>query len=182
LNQNPIKQLYADLTAERGALVNFVALLKREQEMLMENRTDQLLELSEKKTTDAISLNRLAEARRSLLQQNIPALNAAPAKGHTKQANLLPGARPSDDLGADRIQVWLGTHSPEGLAVWQEILVLAKHAQQINHTNGELIQMKMRNNQQSLAVLSNAVNKANLYGPDGQPRFSPGSGKSLGSG
>ncbi len=64
MNQNPITKLSTSLTAERGALVNFVALLEREQGMLVENRTDQLLELSERKTTDALSLNELAEARR----------------------------------------------------------------------------------------------------------------------
>lgn len=158
MNQNAIARLSAALTAERAALLDFVALLEHEQGMLVENRTSQLLELSGKKTTDALSLNELAEARRSLLQKNIP------------------------QPGIDSIHAWLGTHSPESLAVWQEILALAKRAQQLNHTNGELIQMKLRHNQQTLAVLSNAVNKANLYGPDGQTSFSPGSGRSLGSG
>lgn len=158
MNQNSIARLITALTAERGALGNFVTLLEREQGMLVENRTDQLLELSGKKTTDALSLNELAEARRSLMEKSLP------------------------QSGADAVIAWLGTHSPEGLAIWQEILALAKRAQQLNHTNGELIQMKLRHNQQSLAVLSNAVNKANLYGPNGQPSFSPGSGRSLGSG
>lgn len=146
------------LTAERAALLNFVALLEREQGMLMENLTDQLLELSEQKSTDALGLNQLAETRRALLRKNLP------------------------QQGADAIRAWLGTHSPQGLAVWQEILALAERAQRLNQTNGELIQMKLRRNQQLLAVLSNAVNKANLYGPDGQTSFSPGSGRSLGSG
>lgn len=126
--------------------------------MLVENLTDQLLELSKQKSADALSLNQLAETRRTLLRENIPQL----------------------DAGA--IRAWLETHSPQGLAVWEEILALAERAQRLNQTNGELIQTKLRRNQQSLAVLSNAVNKANLYGPDGQTSFSPGSGRSLGSG
>lgn len=158
MNQNPITKLGTALIAEHRALVNFVDLLEREQGMLAGNSTDQLLELSEKKTTDALSLNELAEARRGLMEKNLP------------------------QFGADAIQAWLGTHSPKDLAVWQEIFALAKRARQLNNTNGGLIQMKLRHNQQSLAVLSNAVNKANLYGPDGQPSFSPGSGRSLGSG
>lgn len=182
MNQNPITRLNAALSAERGALVNFVALLEREQGMLVENRTDQLHELSEKKIADARSLKELAEARRSLLQKNLPQLGAAHASGRTAQENPPPDAHPSGGLGADAIHAWLGAHSQEGLVVWKEILALAKRAEQLNHTNGELIQMKLRNNQQSLTVLSNAVNKANLYGPDGQPSFSPGSGRTLGSG
>lgn len=158
MTENSINRLYAAMTAEYGALVNFVALLEREQEMLLENRTDQLLELAGKKTTDALSLNKLADARRALLQKNVP------------------------QLTIDAIQAWLKTHSQDGLAIWQKILELAKRAHQMNDTNGELIQIKLRHNQQSLSVLSKAVNKANLYGPNGQPDFSAGSGKSLGSG
>ena len=158
MKQDTITQLQAALAAERAALLSFLSLLEREQEMLVENLTDPLLELSEKKSTDALGLNQLAETRRSLLRKNIPVFSV------------------------EAIHAWLHAHSPEGLVVWQEILALAERARQLNHTNGELIQMKLRHNQQTLAVLSNAVNKANLYGPDGQPSFSPGSGRSLGSG
>ena len=158
MKQSPGSQLLAALTAEHAALVSFIALLEREQGMLVENRTDQLLELSEQKSTAALGLNEITEARRSLLQKNLP------------------------QLSADAIQAWLTAHNPQGLAVWHGILALAERAQQLNRLNGELIQMKLRHNQQSLAVLSNAVNKANLYGPDGQSSLSLGSGRSLGSG
>lgn len=158
MKQSSIAQLLAALTAEHRALLNFLALLEREQGMLVENLTDQLIELSEQKSTDALSLNGLAQARRDLLQKNIPQLNV------------------------DSIHTWLGVHSPECLVFWQKIRTMADRAQQTNRTNGELIQMKLRHNQQSLAVLSNAADKANLYGPDGQPNFSPGSGRSLGNG
>lgn len=151
--------LHTALAAERAALLDFVTLLEHEQEILVENRVDRLLDLSEKKTTSAFSLNKLAEARRASLQKIIP-----------------------QPAGADAIHAWLKTHDPEGLSAWLEVTTLAKRAQQLNQSNGELIQMKLRHNQQSLAVLSNAVNKANLYGPDGQASFSPGSGRSLGSG
>ena len=165
------------LTAEHAALLSFVALLEREQGMLVENLTDKLLELSEQKTTDALSLNELAQARRNLLEKNISQLGVVPSG-----RGAPPSAHHSVGLGADIIRVWLKTHCPEGLVIWQKTLLMAKRSQQLNRTNGELIQMKLRNNQQSLAVLSNAVNRANLYGPDGQPNFKPGSGRSLGSG
>lgn len=157
MNHNPTTELLAALTAEHLALQDFVSLLEREQGLLVENSADQLLELAEQKSAFAINLNELAESRRSLLRKNIPVLSV------------------------ETIHAWLKTHSTEGLAIWKKIRTLAEHAQQINHTNGELIQMKIRHNQQSLTVLSNAVNKANLYGPDGQTSFSPGSGRSLGS-
>ncbi|HEU0189161.1 MAG TPA: flagellar protein FlgN [Gallionella sp.] len=158
MKQSSSPQLLSTLTAERAALLKFVALLEREQKMLVENLTDQLPELSEQKSTDALVLNELAETRRALLRKNLP------------------------QLGADAIRAWLETYSQQGLVIWQEIITLAERAQRLNQANGELIQTKLRRNQQLLAVLSNAVNKANLYGPDGQASFSPGSGRSLGSG
>jgi len=158
LNQNHTTQLLGALTAERVALRKFILLLEQEQSLLVENHTDQLLEVAEQKSAQAIALNELAEFRRNLLREKITAFSA------------------------EAIHAWLKTHCTEGLAVWQEIRTLAERAQQTNHTNGELIQMKLRHNQKSLDVLSNAVNKANLYGPDGQTSFSPGSGRSLGSG
>jgi flagella synthesis protein FlgN len=158
LEKSSVSRLLAALAAEQTALLDFVALLEREQGMLVENHSDQLLELSEKKSGRALDLNKLAQVRLALLQENIP------------------------QLDTDSIQTWLGAHSPEGLAIWRKTLALAQRSRQLNLTNGELIQMKLRHNQQSLVVLSNAVNKANLYGPDGQPNFSPGSGRSLGNG
>lgn len=158
MKQLPDSQLLAAFSAEHAALRSFVALLEREQGMLVENRTDQLLELSGQKSGDALKLDELAQARRALLKKHLP------------------------QLDADAIRTWLAAHNPQGLVVWLEILALAERASQTNRTNGELIQMKLRHNQQTLTVLSNAANKANLYGPNGQPSFSPGSGRSLGSG
>lgn len=158
MNQNPATKLLTALTAEHVALQGFISLLEREQGLLVENRTDQLLELAEQKSVHAVNLNELAESRRNLLRKNIPVLSV------------------------ESIHAWLEVRSAECLALWNKVRMLAERAQQINHTNGELIQMKLRHNQQSLTVLSNAVNKANLYGPDGQTSFSPGSGRSLGSG
>jgi flagella synthesis protein FlgN len=150
--------LHAALTAEQAALLDFVALLECEQGMLVENSGDQLLELARQKTSAALGLNRLAQECRILLQEHIP------------------------QSGAGSIQAWLGAHSPEALAIWLKILNIAKRSQQLNRANGELIQMKLRHNQLSLAILSNAANKASLYGPDGQPDFATVAGRSLGNG
>lgn len=158
MKQPAASPLLAALSAERAALADFVGLLQREQDMLSANLTDQLVELSEQKSNEALRLNQLGEARRALLQNNIPQLSVA------------------------AIQTWLKTNNPPGLAVWREVLSLAERAQQLNEINGELIKMKLRHNQQALSALSNAANKANLYGPSGQTEFSPGSGRSLGSG
>lgn len=150
--------LIAALTAEHAALLNFVALLESEQSMLLANLTDELLAISEKKSSAAISLDKLAKSNRAMLQENIP------------------------QLSIDSIQEWIGKQSQRGLEIWKKARALANRSQQLNRTNGDLIQMKLRHNQQSLSVLSNAVNSANLYGPDGQTNFSTGFGRSLGNG
>lgn len=150
-------ELLAALTEELRVVRSFAELLKREQGLLTENSIDQLPALAEKKSTHALQLNEVAEGRRRLLQKSLPVLDST------------------------AIQTWLTNNCPQGLALWQEIRAMAEQAQLLNNINGELIQMKLRHNQQTLTVLSNAVNKANLYGPDGQTDFAPGSGRSLGS-
>lgn len=151
-------ELLAALADECVAVRSFVELLQEEQRLLTENNTEQLLALTEQKSLLANRLNELTEVRSRLLQKNRPVLSGA------------------------AVQAWLGANSVEGLAIWQEIHALAEQAQQLNLINGELIQMKQRHNQQSLAALNRAVSKANLYGPDGQTDFKSGSGRSLGNG
>lgn len=147
------------LSTERGALASFVTLLEQEQRLLMEGtQTEQLLALSEQKSNGATNLNHMTVARHTLLQREI------------------------SHLDAGTIQNWLSIHCADGLPIWHDIVALAQRAKQLNQVNGELIQMKLRHNQQALTVLSNAVNKAGVYDRSGKPDFSPGSGRSLGSG
>jgi flagella synthesis protein FlgN len=157
LNPEIGTRILAALTAERNGLRDFVALLEREQNTLVENIGDQLLELAEQKSSRALALTDLVEARHLLFRNNLP------------------------ELSATAIQTWLQSHIKSAWPIWQEILVLAHRARQLNQNSGELIQMKMRYNQQALMVLSNAASKANLYGPDGQPSFASSSGKPIAS-
>lgn len=149
------KALLKTLSEELSQVRSFVELLQQEQGLLMENSVDLLLELAEQKSAQAVRLNELTESRRQLM--------AIPATDH------------------DSIRAWFETECKEGLPTWQEINTLAQQAALLNHINGELIQMKQRLVQQSLTALTRAVSQANLYGPDGQTSFSPGSGRSLGS-
>ena len=58
------------------------------------------------------------------------------------------------------------------LQLWADIRQMAGRAEQLNRTNGELIQIKLRHNQQALNVLHQASHSASLYGPDGQQSLS----------
>lgn len=133
------------LQAEHLALQVFFGLLEQEERLLVENDTDPLLLLSEKKSDQAATLAKLSAARRAHMD------NAGRELDKTEQA------------------------------LWQKIIDLGERARRANQTNGELIFMKLRHNQQALNVLSNAAKKSTVYGPDGQANFAPGSGRSLGS-
>jgi flagellar biosynthesis/type III secretory pathway chaperone len=67
------------------------------------------------------------------------------------------------------------------LAQVKRLLELAKAAQQLNQSNGAMIQQRLVNNQKALAVLQATANHASLYGPDGQTRTS-NTGRPLGEG
>jgi flagellar biosynthesis protein FlgN len=142
------------LNNELAALRKFVDLLTTERQFLLNNDTDNLLTLSEVKTQAASQLLEMASSRRKALLVN----------------------------SSDSMEAWLVKHAPNSRTVWNDIQKLAAEAQHLNSTNGELINARMRNNQQALSVLHNAAKSAaGLYGPDGQANISS-SGRHLGSG
>ena len=145
------------LHAERTALRAFIHLLEIEQQALLNEQTEQVQTLADDKTKIVQELTKLVDARRNDM--------------FTRGIKVEPGS----------METWLKTHTPINLPAWHEIRQLAIHAQHMNHTNGELIQVKMRHNQQTLIMLHNATHSANgLYGPDGQPSL-PVSGRILNS-
>ncbi len=81
-------------------------------------------------------------------------------------------------LVGQRHQLQSASPTPDDLRsrqLWSDIRQLAGRAEQLNRTNGELIQIKLSHNQQALAVLHQAANSPSLYGPDGQQNLSIGS-------
>lgn len=145
------------LHAERDALKAFVTLLETEQQELLSGNTEQLLALADSKVLAAHGLSKLANAR---------------SDGLRARAGKI-------EIGG--MAAWLQANSASSLPVWHEILQLAEQAQQLNRTNGVLIQTRLRHNQQALMALQNAANNTSgLYGADGQPRLSA-PGRTLGS-
>ncbi len=141
----------AQLNDELTALRAFVALLESEQQFLLNNDTERLLNIAETKAQAASQLAAIIAARRKTLPAN------------------------------DSMEAWLPIHASGSLQVWKNIRQLAAKAQQVNTTNGELIQSGLRRNQQALTALHGASqNAAGLYGPDGQPNLAS-SGRILGS-
>lgn len=141
------------LIEERSALRAFVLLLETEQKILTSDDTSPLLELANTKSSSALRLTTIISARRNALHNS----------------------------GYPDMNSWLQLIAPTALPVWLEIRELAERAQQMNLTNGELIQTRMRHNQKALGVLHSAASdSAGLYGRDGQPNL-PNSSRTLGS-
>ena len=142
------------MNKELIALREFVALLSAERQSLLNNDTENLLSLSEVKTNAANQIMEMSRVRRQ---------------------NLLANS-------LDTMEIWIAKNAPKSRETWNEIRQLADRAQQLNNTNGELINAQMRHNQQALNVLYNSSKSAaGLYGPDGQANINS-AGRHLGSG
>lgn len=146
-------EFISNLNDECAALRAFVVLLDDEQRTLLGQHTEELLSLAEAKTQLASKIAALSSARQKYVPQ---------------------GTRDTAE--------WLKQNAPQALPVWLEARKLAAHVQRLNQTNGELIQIKLRYNQQALGVLfSAAQSTAGLYGANGQPN-QPSASRTLGSG
>lgn len=146
------------LAEELAQLKKFVEVLREEQEALSVGAVDTLMRLVEYKSALALQLGNLAKQREDML--------GAAGFG----------------LGREAVDAWLA--DTPGTTVqrktWQELLELTMQARNLNETNGKLINLRMQHNQQALAVLMAAADKAMTYGPDGQQRTG-GTGRFLGS-
>jgi flagella synthesis protein FlgN len=139
----------------------FVEVLRQEQALLAAGgRDDGLMPLVERKSELTTHLEAISKHREQLL--------AARGQG-TGRAGMEAwlAAVPANDASRTR---------------WQELLVLAAEARQLNETNGKLIGIHWQHNQAALATLMSAANRAMTYGPDGQQRTgSGGGGRSFGN-
>jgi flagella synthesis protein FlgN len=140
-------EFLSSLNDECATLRAFVVLLEDEQRILLGQHSEELLPLAEAKIQLANKISNLSSAR----------LRLVPA-------------------GIQDMAEWLKKNAPQALPTWLEAHQLAAHVQRLNQTNGELIQIKLRYNQQALGVLYGAAQStAGLYGADGQPSLPSGS-------
>lgn len=130
---------------ERTGLQGFIALLRREEALLIATQIDALASLAEEKTALYRSLQRLSDERVVMFARLGAAVNDA------------------------NIRVVLAD-LPDALGAWQEVVSLAAEARERNRVNGQLITERLQNNQQALSVLLAAAEHPQIYGPDGQSR------------
>jgi flagella synthesis protein FlgN len=145
------------LEREYRAVEAFVALLRQEAALLESGTTESLAALAEEKLRAATELADFSATRDSKL--------------------IHAGFQP----GAAGMESWIGSPTGAGYREqWRKMLDLAAQARAINETNGKLINVRLRNNQQALSILMAAADQAVTYGPDGQ-QHPGGGGRSLGS-
>jgi flagella synthesis protein FlgN len=145
-------EFLSNLNDECATLRAFVVLLEDEQRILLGQHSEELLPLAEAKIQ---------------LANKVAAFSAA------RQRHVPEGTRDMEQ--------WLSKNVPQALPIWLEARQLAAHVHRLNQTNGELIKIKLRYNQQALSVLYGAAQStAGLYGADGQPN-QPSASRTLGS-
>lgn len=146
------------LVRELSDLRRFCALLTEERRVLNGAEAERLGDIANEKSSLAAQLNRV-EARRDAL---LVKLGFARGRAGTEAwLASLPGAE------TERRQ-------------WSELLQLAAQARDENETNGRLIGILLRQNQDALSVLLSG-GADSIYGTDGQQRTLPDAKRSLGS-
>ncbi len=141
--------------AELLQLGEFLALLDREEAVLIKGDTDALLAIANEKNERYRQLQRLTDERSRLLGR--AALTSADAAMHTLFGNL-----------------------PRVLVRWDELVSAARQARDRNALNGKLILERMAGNQAALSILLSAANHPQLYDADGLSKPT-GGGRMLGS-
>lgn len=144
-----------EIVTERNTLLAFLEVLQSEQDALVHGDAERVGALASEKADLVARLGQLGEECRHRLV--------------------------SQALTADRdgMESFL-RRNPGAAAAWREVLSLAEKAQQLNQTNGLMINTRLGHTRQALAVLHSAADASGLYGPDGHPSTLTG-GRQLGA-
>jgi len=141
------------LRLERDAVKAFVEILQREQKALIQGGGE--------------ALDSLASSKEQLVKQLADF-------GERRNQYLASRSLARDGKG---MAAWLMDNTAS--AEWCDLLRLARIAQQLNQTNGAIIETRLQNTQRAFAALQGAAGTAALYGPKGQTfgiggRWAPG--------
>ena len=138
-------EFFVAINNERSTVQEFVNLLKKEESALIHGQIDDLDLLASDKV-------HLAEKLECLVKQRIQYLSFL-------------GYSP-DKTG---MKLWLSKQADTAVqATWNELIELARIAQQINQTNGKVISTQLQHSQRTYIALQGAAGNISLYGPRGQ--------------
>lgn len=154
-----VESLSELLVRELSDLKRFCALLEEERKVLGGAQADRLPDIATEKSTLAGQLSQLEARRDELLTRD----------GFGK--------------GRSGIEAWLTScpHADVERRRWHELLDLALQARDGNETNGRLITLLLKQNQEALSVLLSGGAES-IYGADGQPLGLAAGKRSFGTG
>lgn len=136
-----------DLETERCTLQAFIELLKKEENALVQGKIEEIDYLASDKSRLIEKLIQLDEHRNEFLQNH----------GFSLERDSIAFGMSKQHSDQSKIQI-----------LWNELLELAKIAQQLNHSNGLIISTHLQHNQRAFAALHCAAGNVSLYGPKGQ--------------
>ncbi len=147
------------LVRELSDVRRFCALLEEERKVITGAQADRLPDIAIEKSSLAGQLSQLETRRDALL------------------------ARDGFAKGRAGIEAWLASRPDPTLETrrWHELLELATQARDGNETNGRLINLLLKQNQEALSVLISGGAES-IYGADGQPRSLVAGKRSFGKG
>lgn len=135
------------LEAERNSFGAFIEILRKEENALIEGKVEKIDYLASDKSRLIDELIQLDGHRNEYLQK----------QGISLEKNSINAWLTEQHSGQSEIKI-----------LWNELLDLAKTAQQLNHSNGLIISTQLRHNQRAFAALHCAAGNVSLYGPKGQ--------------
>ncbi len=137
----------SDLEIERNTLQAFIEILKKEEQALIHGKIEALDNFASDKSRLIEKLIQLDDQRKEYTQNQ------------------------ESTVAKDSMNTWLleqHTDQLEAQVLWNELLELAKAAQQLNHSNGLIISSQLKYNQRAFTTLQCAAGNVSLYGPKGQ--------------
>jgi flagella synthesis protein FlgN len=135
------------LETERNTLDAFIEILRKEENALVEGKIEKIDYLASDKSRLIDELIQLDDHRNEYLQK----------QGLSLEKSSINAWLTEQHSGQSEIKI-----------LWNELLDLAKTAQQLNHSNGLIISTQLQHNQRTFAALHCAAGNVSLYGPQGQ--------------
>ena len=136
-----------NVAAETEALQQFLKILQSEQEALTLGNIDKLIEYVRLKSDQGLRLSQLSANLHRILRQY------GFAGTPEDVSRFIQREDPDGKCGLTR-------H-------WENLMNLAKQAQDMNQLNGAMIETQLKRNQQALTILQEAAKQTMLYGPTG---------------
>jgi flagella synthesis protein FlgN len=155
MNNFSNQKLHEILNEELSVMNSLVEILKKEQTILVENQALLLEDLTTEKNTVLVLLGEVGKKR---------TFEFSSLQISDNQNNINDFIESS--LVEDTIK-----------KTWNELLSISSKAQEMNKTNGILINRQYNLNQNALNILQQTNTNESLYGSNGQSKINPATGR-----